>query len=137
MASEGVLIKVVNDPINPGRIEITVDPWLREVTRGEEITWTLDNPNPNALVANWSIVDKPTNAVGRPGKRGRAGLRGLGQADVIWATQPIHLPSVNPPQGGNPNIPAVQDGDIESYSIHIDLNNGTNITLDPDYRVRP
>jgi hypothetical protein len=135
MASAGVLIRVVNDPITPGRIEITVDPWLREVTQGEEITWTLDNPN--ALVADWSIVDKPANAVGRPGKRGRSGLRGLAQAGAIWATQPIHLPSVDPPAGGNPNIPQVQDGDIESYSIQIDLTNGTNITLDPDYRVRP
>jgi len=134
MAFAGITLRVKEITVDSiDRLEITVDPWLREVVQGEEIVWSLDDPG--GIVTDWKIVEKDVGSQNPAGKK-RRGLPNPRAQAPVWLTDPLELPSLHP----GPNDP-IQDGDLEDYNIEVNVTDSSGaqhlITLDPDYRVRP
>ena len=119
MSYTAVEITVVQN--NQDRFVIDVDPWLVEITEGEDVVWDVV---PDASVAN--VVARIENKQGQN-----------------------NLPNGKPHPGGNGKrrgkfeVPASAQayGKTEHYNIELDITDNSGnvhlITLDPDYRVRP
>ena len=117
------------------KVQLTVTPWLREVTQGEHIFWNVTQGG-GATVNNFKIKDK--GGSNRYGKNRRDFPGPLVQPTPheVQTGGPMTLPSqaVGPPHHR-------VDGDVEDYTIELEIEFPAGqihrIVLDPDYRVRP
>jgi hypothetical protein len=118
--TERVDIKVGQHPQRG--LEITVEPWLRELNPDDSIEWKLTVTG--NLSVQFDVLNKPeaNQKQNRPPHK-----RPLPARTVDQANTKAHGPFLR-----NPDIPGIWD----RYDLKLVVD-GQKITLDPDYRVRP